>query len=235
MDEPTRDCLTSQTRALEDLPDYYALSDPAASIWNDPDFEPTCDAFYWKDLGEDKKAGTSEPSKMKTRCDKVTWKRASSTFSKASLFGKEGVRPEDVEQGQIGNCWFMASLTALAEKKERVESLFVGDGKLSKQGIYAIQFYALNVPHTVIIDDWLPLVPEGYSYTTQFAKISDDSALWPALIEKAFAKLHGNYKHIISGHASQSMRTLYGSPYQVFEHDDKSSAASKTAAINELW
>ena len=137
-DEPIRDCLTSQTRALENLPDYFALSDPVEPMWDDPDFKPTCDAFYWKDLGEEKKPGTSEPSIMKTRCDKVTWKRASRTFPKASLFGKEGVRPEDVEQGLIGNCWFMASLTALAEKKERVESLFVGDGKLSQQGIYAI-------------------------------------------------------------------------------------------------
>ncbi len=68
-EEPVRDCLTSQKRALENLPDYFALSDPVNSEWNDPDFKPTCDAFYWKDLGEDRKPGTSEPTKMRTYCD----------------------------------------------------------------------------------------------------------------------------------------------------------------------
>lgn len=65
-----------------------------------------------------------------------------------------------------------------------------------------MNLYALGVPHTIIIDDWLPLRPDEYGFTTQFAKISDDKALWGPLIEKAFAKLHGNYSHIELGHPS---------------------------------
>jgi len=65
-----------------------------------------------------------------------------------------------------------------------------------------VNLYTLGAQHTVIIDDWLPLKKEDYGYTTQFAKVSDDQAMWGPLIEKAFAKLHGNYLHIESGHPS---------------------------------
>ena len=40
----------------------------------------------------------------------------------------------------------------------RVENLFLNlENKLSPNGIYGVNFYLLGVPHTVIIDDFLPL------------------------------------------------------------------------------
>lgn len=153
-----------------------------------------------------------------------TWKRAFSTFKKQSLFGTDGVTFDDIKQGQLGSCWFLAAATAVADKiPGHIERTFLGtaDGELNEQGIYAVNLYALGVPHTVIIDDWLPLRPDEYGFTTQFAKISDDKALWGPLIEKAFAKLHGNYSHIELGHPSQAIRTLTGSPFIIIKHDDK--------------
>jgi hypothetical protein len=46
---------------------------------------------------------------------------------KHTLFGSQSIRPRDIEQGQIGNCWFLTSITALAEYEGRVESLFLNN------------------------------------------------------------------------------------------------------------
>jgi len=39
------------------------------------------------------------------------------------LFADE-IRPDDVTQGNLGNCYFISALSMLAEKPERVKNLF---------------------------------------------------------------------------------------------------------------
>jgi hypothetical protein len=50
----------------------------------------------------------------------------------------------------------MSALSAIAEVPARVDDLFVQNG-IADKGIYAIRMYALGVPFTQIIDDYLPL------------------------------------------------------------------------------
>ena len=79
-------------------------------------------------------------------------------FEGKSLFGSTGIRPADIRQGSIGNCWFMAAASAIAEYPGRMEKIFLNNvNEVSKLGIYAVNFYTLGVPHTVIVDDYLPL------------------------------------------------------------------------------
>ena len=82
-----------------------------------------------------------------------------------------------------------------------MEKIFLNtNNEISANGIYAVQFYTLGIPHTVIVDDWLPLKPvNNGEYGTLFAKVSEDSAIYGPILEKAFAKYHGNYKHLIGG------------------------------------
>lgn len=42
----------------------------------------------------------------------------------ASLFGAEGVLPNGVTQGNLGDCWFLASAAALAEFPYRIKRIF---------------------------------------------------------------------------------------------------------------
>jgi len=80
----------------------------------------------------------------------------------------------------------MTSLCAMAEYPGRIENMFLNKEK-STHGLYAVQMWALNVPITVMVDDYLPVNAQGDA--TSFAKISDDRSLWVPIIEKAFAKL----------------------------------------------
>ena len=130
-----------------------------------------------------------------------------------TLFGDEGVSPGDMRQGAIGNCWIIAGAAALAEFPGRVEKLFLNNDNLQTEtGIYGVNLYALGVPHTILIDDFLPLRKDK----TFLAHTGEDDSIWGPLLEKAFAKMHGNYEHIASGNPSYSVRTMTGAPWRMY-------------------
>ena len=150
----------------------------------------------------------------------IEWRRAKTAISGAKLWGTSGaLSADDINQGYIGNCWFLAGASALAEIPSRLQDVFLNtENELNSAGIYAVNFYTLGVPHTVIVDDMLPLRSWGTGYNTLFSHVSDDSAMWMPILEKAFAKYHGNYQHIVAGSPFTSTRTLSGSPYEYFLH-----------------
>jgi len=92
------------------------------------------------------------------------WKRISKVYKPNkgySLFGDNGVSPNDIEQGELGNCWILSAAGSMAEIPERLENIFINHEDtsrkgISKNGIYALNLYALMMPIVVTIDDRLP-------------------------------------------------------------------------------
>ena len=67
---------------------------------------------------------------------------------------------------------------------------------------------------TVMVDDYLPTFKHSDgNLTTVYSKLSADTPLWGALLEKAFAKRYGNYEHITEGVPSEAIRALTGAPF----------------------
>ena len=94
-----------------------------------------------------------------------------------------------------------------------------------------MNFWALGVPSTIFIDDYLPLRKigkDGAAYQTFFAKSPNDGAMWPLLLEKAFAKYHGNYLHIELGNPSKAVMALTGAPIVIHPHADKNN-------VEDMW
>jgi hypothetical protein len=125
--------------------------------------------------------------------------------------GSNGFDPQDVAQGSIGNCWFLAAASAVAEVPERFATHWLTTD-FNDAGIYAIKMYSLGVPITVIVDDWVPHY--GTTYQTIFAKVQKNGtkSTWPVILEKAFAKLMGNYAQLIGGWAERGVSQLTGFP-----------------------
>ena len=84
--------------------------------------------------------------------------------------------------------------------------------------------YALGVPVTVTIDDYVPI--EQY-YETLFARVSKDGALWGPILEKAFAKFIGNYEALEGGLSGFGIRMLTGAPYIAYWHEEQD--------VDSLW
>jgi hypothetical protein len=50
--------------------------------------------------------------------------RPTAMESSPSLWGSKGVRPAAVNQGILGDCWFLASMAALGEWPDRIKGIF---------------------------------------------------------------------------------------------------------------
>ena len=76
-----------------------------------------------------------------------------------------------------------------------MEKIFLNaNNEISKTGIYAVEFYTLGIPHTVVVDDYLPLSANSDgTYSGVYARPSKDKAIFGPILEKAFAKYHGNF------------------------------------------
>merc|ERR1711990_1189937 len=56
--------------------------------------------------------------------------------SKPSLFGPKGIQIRTSEQGNLGDCWFLSSATAVAETPSRLEEVFNGITEYSDNGAF---------------------------------------------------------------------------------------------------
>lgn len=120
--------------------------------------------------------------------------------------------PEDISQGGLGNCWFCGSLAAVTERPSLVKWLFVDDfsrnGDLNPTGVYVVRLNDGGEWKYIILDDLLPcdkLNMLAFSGARH-------NQLWVPLVEKAYAKLRGNYEAIEGGNPAEGLRLLTGWP-----------------------
>eukprot|EP00929_Paragymnodinium_shiwhaense_P041553 TRINITY_DN21574_c0_g1_i2.p1 TRINITY_DN21574_c0_g1~~TRINITY_DN21574_c0_g1_i2.p1 ORF type:complete len:527 (-),score=67.18 TRINITY_DN21574_c0_g1_i2:124-1704(-) len=125
------------------------------------------------------------------------------------------VKASDIEQGAVGDCWFMSAMAAVAERPEYITRLF-DQKELNHRGKYVVRLWSLLEERwkAYEIDDRLPVLdydsPAGLSLA--YAKTSSDDELWPCLLEKAMAKHMGGYLAMDGGKSIFALGTLLGCP-----------------------
>ena len=62
------------------------------------------------------------------------------------------IEPNDIKQGSLGDCYFLSSLSVLAEKSERIIRLFETT-EVNEYGLYSIKICKNGEWKNVIIDD----------------------------------------------------------------------------------
>uniref|UniRef100_A0A3B3VCJ3 Calpain catalytic domain-containing protein n=1 Tax=Poecilia latipinna TaxID=48699 RepID=A0A3B3VCJ3_9TELE len=137
------------------------------------------------------------------------------------FFILDGVSRFDFGQGQVGNCWFLASLGALTFHKEIFELIVPLDQTcLGKDycGLFHFRFWRFGKWVDVVIDDKLPTV----NRKPIFARSKDECEFWPALLEKAYAKVCGSYADMTSGTPAEAMRDFTGGVHMCIQLSDPS-------------
>ena len=128
------------------------------------------------------------------------------------------IGPNDIRQGKCGDCYFLSSISSLAEKENRVERIFITK-EVNKAGCYAVQLYLNGESKVVVVDDYFPYDP--FKEDWAMSKPSEDSnEIWVLILEKAWAKVFGSYQRIEAGTAGEAFRPLTGCPSHAFIHDD---------------
>jgi hypothetical protein len=128
--------------------------------------------------------------------------------------------PNDINQGDIGDCYFIAAMAEIASQNPEIISNMISE----KNNNYTIQFYQRQffnlfgklVPHEVTIDSSLPM-KDGEYY---FSKGADPNEVYPMVIEKALAAENGSYKAIIGGYGNRAMEMISGVPSETHKPED---------------
>ena len=145
-----------------------------------------------------------------------------------TLFGN-GATPDDMIQGEVGNCWFIAAASAIADAKPGLleKSFLNTEQVLPKSGVYAVTLYPLGVPHTVVVDDWVGTNDAHGKRQNIMAPPGLDKSIWGFALEKAVTKMYGNHEHMQGGITSSAVRAMIGGPHTYLNN--------KTLTIDQLW
>ncbi|MCQ2821359.1 MAG: calpain family cysteine protease, partial [archaeon] len=109
----------------------------------------------------------------------------------------EAIGTEDIIQGSLSDCYFLSAVAALAQRPEYIEKLFEIKEKKdnSAYGVY----YCINGEWKLItLDDYFP-VTKGPCLKKLAFSSANGNEFWVCLLEKAWAKINGNYINIGMG------------------------------------
>ncbi|KAG6844017.1 hypothetical protein H0H87_010604 [Tephrocybe sp. NHM501043] len=158
--------------------------------------------------------------------------RATQIFDKTSFF-VDGANSNDIIQGSLGDCWFLSALATMSSAVGLIERFCVARDE--EVGVYGFIFFRDTAWVTVIIDDLLftsipkfeelkPAEQKLFHHDKEtfnkwarktgkslyFSRSGTNGDTWVPLIEKAYAKLHGNYAALSGGQAGEAIEDLTG-------------------------
>ena len=142
-------------------------------------------------------------------------------------FYVEDATASDIRQGRDGDCWFLSALSTLSCVKDLIDRVCVARNE--KVGVYGFVFHRDGEWFSEIIDDKLYLTKPDFDDLTEeersqwneqyrkdpeeeyrkafqsgsqalyFAQCNDFNETWLPLLEKAYAKAHGDFAAIDGG------------------------------------
>ena len=160
--------------------------------WTDPNFDK--EKALGKKWSQDKKIKWSRPDEKK----------------EYFIFKNSPTKEKIKQSKNIRDCYFLSALGALCDKNTNdfniIKNLFLITEK-TKEHAYGIYFYISGKRRLVLIDDYLPYDKDNKLF---FSSSFDESELWVALIEKAWAKVRGGYENISDSQALKAFEVLTG-------------------------
>jgi hypothetical protein len=147
----------------------------------------------------------------------LEWKRISDLYTDFVVL-PDVLQESDILQGSIGDCYFVTCLAALASKPERIRKLFKTQTP-QPDGKYVVTLCINGSWEEVVVDDYLPVLQGANKPRFATAKTRDGRGVaWVSLIEKAWAKLCGNYDRVATGTVDMGFIHLCGVPSIGLKH-----------------
>jgi len=116
----------------------------------------------------------------------------------------DGCHPNDIHQGELGDCWFLSAIACLSAREDKVKALFTYSDPA--KGLYIVRFYKNGVFQDVTIDDFFPTK----YHQCAFASSGKRGEVWVQVLEKAYAKLHGSFDAIEGGFVNDALVDMTG-------------------------
>jgi len=135
-------------------------------------------------------------------------------FTTNNLFSSSGSPTyQEPIQGGAGTCYFISAIASASEYPAFITDMFLTGTSNPESGIIGVKFYIRGKPWVVSIDDKLFFTTSGSAKTLKFAQESaTDKLMWAPILEKAWAKLKGNYDQTSGGFNVSGLRSITGAP-----------------------
>jgi len=126
------------------------------------------------------------------------------------MAGALGIHGGRVYQGAVEDFYLVAGMHAIGMKPQLIANVFVNmDFSNPQLGVFTLRLYKHGQWQHVDIDDALPFSRDYKPLCAQSEFFPDFS--WPALIEKAYAKMHGSWQALGGGgHVEEVLTDLTG-------------------------
>ncbi|XP_060848127.1 calpain-A-like isoform X2 [Rhopalosiphum padi] len=170
-------------------------------LFRDPEFDTYDLSVHYKNL----------------RKNQLEWKRPNEISNNPKFF-VEGVSRFDVRQGLLGDCWLLAAIANLTLNEKLFYQVVPNDQGFDNKyaGIFHFRFWQYGKWIDVVIDDRLPT----YEGKLMFLQSAMKNEFWSALLEKAYAKIHGSYEALKGGFTMEAMGDFTGGVSEMYDLND---------------
>ncbi|XP_076300875.1 calpain A isoform X4 [Lasioglossum baleicum] len=171
------------------------------SLFEDPEFPAADSSLYF----------SKRPDRY------IEWKRPMEIADNPQLF-VEGFSRFDVQQGELGDCWLIAAVANLTMDPNLFFQVVPEDQSFEENyaGIFHFRFWQYGRWVDVVVDDRLPTNQGELMYL----RSAENNEFWSALLEKAYAKLHGSYEALKGGTTCEAMEDFTGGVTEMYQMDE---------------
>ncbi|CAF0992683.1 unnamed protein product [Brachionus calyciflorus] len=168
---------------------------------------------------------------------KISWKRPHE-ITQNPQFIVDFIEPNDLDQGQIGNCWMVAAAACVLSVPEYLKRV-IPDGqtfdKNNYAGIFHFRFWINGEWVDVVVDDRIPVNENNHPIFCHNSV--DKNEIFGPLLEKAYAKLNVCYEFLIGGNSKDALLDFTGGVNETYDLTRCLPTAKKDRFIepNTLW
>ncbi|CAH2985193.1 unnamed protein product [Chilo suppressalis] len=181
-------------------------------LWEDPDFPAAQSSVFYH----------------QTPPFNFVWKRAKDLYQNPT-FVLDKSDTFDVVPGKLGDKWLVSCLGVLYLNKGLFYRVVPADQRMDSPyaGVFRFRLWWCGQWLEVLVDDQLPTVNSKLA----FLQTSNTGELWPALLEKAYAKLHGSYEALKYGSLLDGLADLTGGITESLPVTDFTDASTLAALL----
>jgi hypothetical protein len=165
-------------------------------------------------------------------------------------FTVSGFSSSDIKQGANGDCWWLAAVATIAHRKDLMEKVCVKRDE--ECGVYGFVFQRDGEWVPCVVDDNLYLNETDFDFygdvydstgkrarkhrkekqtgsdAVYFARCEDQNETWLPILEKAYAKVHGDYESINGGWPGEAVEDMTGGVTTTI-------ASNRVLSKDKLW
>lgn len=157
---------------------------------------------------------------------------ANASGSNFSVIGPSGPRLNDLHEGKLGTCYFVAALASLAHTHPKmIENAFV-DRDLWSENVFRTRWFINGRGSNIVVDNSVPASDSNKFFFTQ---TSSTGEFWPVILEKAWAKAFTSYHAAEDGQWQEVIAGLTRAPVHSLRHAPHAKQRAPDFSKDEIW